>query len=1691
MDEAEEFEFRRRLELERAQQKPSAGGLLSSDAVIGGLTGAAAGLPIGPLGILAGGAAGALGGSALASNPESKGFLADYAGGIAETLTTGAIDAAHGLGRKVGGVIRGAITPGMDMAQGRDESMAAYADSNVHKVLEPQTSTGQTIADLFGQGVEWWNEKMAEVGSGEKPLYLPTPVGGRAAKASPEIARAIAAAGTGLPDALTFGLGGAASKAKVPDIKIPEIKLPKKKADTPKYDTESYKAQQESKTKPGKKGGDKDAELAAMQDAEILERVKMAAFADDAAGLKNALDDFDGALRQTKAQEALDARQAAMEFEVKRRTTLEMQAAERARQEAAPAVSEVHKRWVAEQEKARLAQEYFKMQQMRQMEIDDTPHVLPDENRVIADQYGGMQEMGRIDENGMPIRADRSMEAQHLQEPLQRNLWGDELPRQAEQESLPLTQAIDSMGPGPLREQGLNLLRGQETSPKLTSLLNEAVDSHPFVRTAQSKVDKASEALLKAQDLYKNGKATAKQVARAERDLTEFERRLDITKRNVEEGQRRGTGVEPMRWGRMTNPGGKQRGAVVFNGSPYRWKDNRPDSSHIGKGEGNQSFGWGLYWGSKRETGESYVKSTTHKVSADVGSLEGRIQVINTILEKDRHAPRGTSPLSLNSREQYLTEKRFLEQELVEKKAQIEPSLYAADLPDSLIEKMLDWDKPLEQHPSEVQAILKRIRKETGSSYTDKATGETVYELLGKALKPDGLRKDRDKAVSLYLAEKGIPGNKYLDGVSRKNKEGSYNYVTFPGVEKFIGQVDRTPSPLPWNKQRGSVILGSNKTGAADVLNKMPWSKRLGSWAPSLLTPEEALERVRQEKDIEVSWKKNNPVVGQFTAGGAYVKAKNPNNTLIRYAQESIMEADRLGRAEASQKVHEILAPQMRALKEDQLVAISDVLNHADLKKLPLDMEGLQKAGFTPEMTDLITSLRKALDESGDSLDIIQKLAGKEPIDRRVSYLAIRAAGDFRAAVYDKKGGEIVGMLGSNRKGHLESLVKEAEKKGLFVDDISYMGASRKDRGSAQQAFMQNMIMLADGDPRLMSNIELLDSIYKDEAYSYLNRKTHTMDKKGIPGMSGRKPWQSPWENAKETLENQLMYIEAIAKWRHLSEAAEKIRPLLTDKTIDQPHAKRWVEDYMKQALGFNPSEYGHAIERATMNAFGITGLGYSYVKKGQAAAKQVANGILLGLDPMFWLLNEMQVVKSMPGITAAIEARAGFPISWSGGVSYLADGAISMMKRQLGKDLSPIEKQAYDYAKTHHVYGSDMMEHSNRIQSDIPHKFTKTTNWGAQHVESQTRENMYMAFVHMLNKQGMKPEHGLFETSHNLVDYALGNYSRLERSNIFNTMGPLGDVAANLQKFKYNELSRLAMYAKMAKDGESVRPLITELIATAATGGVLGLYAFQDVDTIIKELSKLYGKPTSLTKLVMDADALMAKTTGSPVHLMSHGLGSLVGLDLTKRMGMGNAVADSAGEFVFNALGKLYDIGAAWTKFFVSPTEMKGKAAVAETLPRPLAGMADRAWFSSQQNVLDAQGTPTQVETAHSRKDLEPKAYRNTADKFWKTLGATGVNESYQKDINYENTWMDKAYGELRMKALNQMKEDLFLQKDISPSKVKAYIEAEGDLDTLDKDIEMLSEKLSIPEHVRVYLQKAASDSITSQLSAQRRGGK
>ena len=67
------------------------------------------------------------------------------------------------------------------------------------------------------------------------------------------------------------------------------------------------------------------------------------------------------------------------------------------------------------------------------------------------------------------------------------------------------------------------------------------------------------------------------------------------------------------------------------------------------------------------------------------------------------------------------------------------------------------------------------------------ASGGDIYRHFGSGSNID---------LSAKLKQAGIPGIRYLDGVSRANGVGTSNYVVFPGNESLLSILERNGNKL-------------------------------------------------------------------------------------------------------------------------------------------------------------------------------------------------------------------------------------------------------------------------------------------------------------------------------------------------------------------------------------------------------------------------------------------------------------------------------------------------------------------------------------------------------------------------------------------------------------------------------------------------------------------------------------------------------------------------------------------------------------------------------------------------------------------------------------------------------------------------------------------------------------------------------
>src|SRR3990167_3343966 len=110
-------------------------------------------------------------------------------------------------------------------------------------------------------------------------------------------------------------------------------------------------------------------------------------------------------------------------------------------------------------------------------------------------------------------------------------------------------------------------------------------------------------------------------------------------------------------------------------------------------------------------------------------------------------------------------------------------------------------------------------------------------------------------------------------------------------------------------------------------------------------------------------------------------------------------------------------------------------------------------------------------------------------------------------------------------------------------------------------------------------------------------------------------------------------------RFGHIAEAAKAINEVLSSD-VSAPNAKTWAEGYLQNALGFNPTKVGRALEEAVSHGLGATGVGKSTLARTQMYAKKTVNTLLLGLSPGFLLANVVQPFMSMPGMNAWLKTK-------------------------------------------------------------------------------------------------------------------------------------------------------------------------------------------------------------------------------------------------------------------------------------------------------------------------------------------------------------------------------------------------------------------------------------------------------------------
>jgi hypothetical protein len=214
----------------------------------------------------------------------------------------------------------------------------------------------------------------------------------------------------------------------------------------------------------------------------------------------------------------------------------------------------------------------------------------------------------------------------------------------------------------------------------------------------------------------------------------------------------------------------------VYHGSPHRFEEF--DASKIGTGEGAQAYGHGIYLAESPKVAEGYKKTVTQSMTTGAqrrlqsagGDIDKAIAETEAKLAKYRQ---GGAKSYADVAEEDL---RGLNQ-YKQSGEWASGNLYTADLPDEMVDRMLDYDASIKSQPENIRNALQPLLDKHGIART--ADIGTLISAMGRDM-PQSM-------VSEKLRELGIPGIKYLDAGSRgQGGSGTRNFVVFPGEEKKV-----------------------------------------------------------------------------------------------------------------------------------------------------------------------------------------------------------------------------------------------------------------------------------------------------------------------------------------------------------------------------------------------------------------------------------------------------------------------------------------------------------------------------------------------------------------------------------------------------------------------------------------------------------------------------------------------------------------------------------------------------------------------------------------------------------------------------------------------------------------------------------------------------------------------------------------
>lgn len=790
------------------------------------------------------------------------------------------------------------------------------------------------------------------------------------------------------------------------------------------------------------------------------------------------------------------------------------------------------------------------------------------------------------------------------------------------------------------------------------------------------------------------------------------------------------------------------------------------------------------------------------------------------------------------------------------------------------------------------------------------------------------------------------------------------------------------------------------------VYNSIP---ELEPFRPTYNTPEKVLAALDSAPDLTAT---QAATAKTIKPGIRSVRVAN-NNPLVAFAQDKIAKMN----TEADKDAREFITgsdgvgPVWEKLSGNERVEIHRLLKAGDAEQRTFSPDELREAGYSDKQ---VTFMEKFYEMENYELDLWNEnrlSIGMEPVKAREGHFRSVFKGDFWSLAMED--GKIVGFVGTNTKAGYNKVIEglKAENPALTFTPMKRRGLTGSYRRSdLAQGMSEIMEWLGSNDPRMEQIRQTIHQITSQDADAWMGADLHALNKKGIWGNEGNKPWgKEEHSAANEAMKAYLTsWEEAVLSHRNLETNAQLTGLMQNPEvTAKWPHAVDYVNKYTKHMTG----TYTGQLASTLNNAIDLTTRAVSFGQLGPSAPRAVTGQFTKRMGQ--WTQGFANMIYTgmqflQPFATALPEMyRAGDSTAIGDSMNRgMLDGMQYIRHKLDGVKVSDEQAAMYKYAEDRGLLTFSEVEEVTKVtQNQGSRKFDIGVDFNRRMGELATRPYVFFTFVDLLKKHENLPEVEILDTAYNLTQYSMTDYHPTERALMYKDLGVVGQLAGSLSQYKHSYINQMAQWAKEVP--QKPQMAIAGLVAALTLYGYRGLPGYDDADAIVKWLTNKFGdKQINIAQIIAENAPDWVSHEAPAFGLFSAGSG----VNVSSRLGMAQITPESPIEAISPYAGKAARIAE------------HGSEVVAGRNPKALQNLGIELAPSSVRGLLEDELSTTDKGMLLNKKG-QAEYQRTPFDRNVRRFGLQSLEEFKNRDEVYQASSTRQKDIEKRSKITEEAK--------------------------------------------------------------------